>query len=216
MAQPAGNPGVVLTHFSELREHISTAFHADVVELDIAAYSGETFYNVLSEFLAEVSEGRLRPRRLHVRLLVPDCSQVLAVPCLTDTLAEDDAYKISIQERNRRFAGVFLNYFEQIRSSGIVQDAHMEIRLHRLAPLFKMIMINHRVAFFGLYPIAKTDVAFSGRLISLWDYRGERVRLIGLRTEGSILERDFFSCLKDWYGVVWNYLSQPLAPTPNV
>lgn len=203
--------GPVLTHFSELRKYVSQAFDSDVVELDIACYSGETFYNVLSEFLNDVAEGKIRLRRLHIRLMVPDLSKPLAVPCLVDSLEENDVYKTSIQERNRRFAGEFSNYFARIRQSGFVQDAHMEIRLHHLAPLFKMIIINHQLAFLGFYAIAETPVTLGDHTVCLWDYRGERTRFVGLRTDGSMLQRELFTGLNDWYHVVWDNLTQTIT-----
>jgi hypothetical protein len=44
---------VVLSHYSDMKPALHRAFEAGVVELDIAGYSGETFYSLLSEFFAE-------------------------------------------------------------------------------------------------------------------------------------------------------------------
>jgi hypothetical protein len=209
-APEGSDASLVLPHFWALREHLEQAFESGVVELDIAAYSGETFYNVLSEFLGDVADGRRQPRRLHVRILVPDCSAPMAIPCRMGDLGEDASYRESIQVRNRRFAGLFRNYFDEIRQRAQLANPVCEIRVHGLAPLFKMIVINGTKGFFAFYPIADTSVEFPGEIRHLWDYRGEQARFIGFSASGGSAERELLASLNEWFGTVWGNLSTKL------
>ncbi len=206
-----GEPdGLVLGHFSDLRPHLRRAFTAEIIEIDIAAYSGETFYNVLSEFLRDVLEGRQRPKRLHLRIAVPDCSDPMPVPSIVDTLAEHAPYKASIQERNKRFAGEFRHYFSEISQYFPRMDAKVEIKVHRLSPLFKMMLINNERGFFGIYPITETHVTISDQEVQLWDYRGEQAHLIGVSRSAGSAERELFQQLGNWFDRVWRDLSVQL------
>lgn len=202
---------IVLSHFSLLRDYLQKAFESEMVEVNIAAYSGETFYNVLSEFLQDVADGRRRVSKLDVKILVPDCSAPMAVPCLVGGLTEDADYKASIELRNRRFAGEFRNYFNEIRQRTRAIDASLEIRTHKLAPLFKLIIINQTRGFVAFYPISDTSVEFSGRVLHLWDYRGERARFIGFSADGRELERELLTSLNEWFKAVWDNLATKLA-----
>lgn len=84
---------VVAVHFTDLRPFLHTAFKQAVIEINIAAYSGETFYNLLTEFLQGVLNGIYKPRRLYLRLIVPDCKAYMFVPCEVDNLKVNEDYK---------------------------------------------------------------------------------------------------------------------------
>jgi hypothetical protein len=204
----ARDADLVLPHFADLRDPIRQAFTSGTVELDIAAYSGETFYSVLSEFFQDVLDGRLRVRRLYIRLLLPDCAAPMAVPCDVDTLAEVPSYKNAIEERNRRFIGEFRGYFLQFAQRGIVPDARFEVSLHRLSPLFKTVIINNDVMFIGIYPIAQTPVTLAGVDLQMWDYRGERVHMLGFAASGKAVEREQFVAVRQWFDSVWAHVAR--------
>ncbi len=201
----------ILSHFTALREPLLRAFSDGTVDLDIAAYSGETFYSVLSEFLQDVLDGRLPLRRLHIRLLLPDCAAPMAVPCDVDTLDEVPAYKQTIEERNRRFVGEFRGYFLQIAQRQLVDDASFDVHLHRLSPLFKTVIINNNLMFLGFYPIAQTPVTLDGHDIRMWDYRGERVHMLGASAAGSKMEHEQFMAIRRWFDSVWAHMAPPLT-----
>lgn len=207
---PAIDSSIVLRHVSDLRPYLKQAFAAPDVELTIAAYSGETFYGLLSEFLNQVAEGNIRPQSLTIKLLVPDCSEPMGVPCRIGTKDEDPAYKHLIAERNRRFAQEFQNYFHIISTRYPAMNATMKIRLHRLSPLFKMIIVNGNRLFLGFYPIAETAATLEGERREFWDYRGERASFVGFSRNGTESEREIIGQMEKWFGVVWSKLAQEL------
>ena len=206
LTKSSGDP-TVLNHFSDLREHLNTAFDSESIEISISAYSGETFYNLLSEFLQDVADGRRKPKRLYLRLLVPDCSAPMTIPCVTSSLHEVPEYKVSLQARNNRFEGEFRNHFSDIQRRARFTDAQFEVRIHRIDPLFKVILINNASGFFSIYPIAETAVQIAGAPVQLWDYRGERAHFVGFASNGGPAERELFSTLTEWFRVMWYNIS---------
>jgi len=201
---------IILKHFTDLRSHLRDAFGQSVIEFDIATYSGETFYNVLTEFLQDVLEGRKHPRRLHMRMLVPDFRRPVAVPCDLHTHHEHPGYKKMIQERNKRFAVEFAHYFSDIAKRFPEMDVDFSIRAHWFPPLFKLIMMNRRIIFFGLYPISETPANLDGEQIYLWDYRGERTVMVGLSLTGTATEAQLSKEISEWFDTVWTKLSYPM------
>lgn len=188
-------------HTSDLRPFLHTAFEQDIIEIDISAYSGETFYNVFTEFLQGILNGTYQPSRIQFRLMVPDCSANMYVPCEVKTLKEHKAYKKSIQERNKRFANEFAHYFSDIKNRYPDIEVTFGIRMHKFSPLFKIIRLNPNVLFFGIYPIAETPINIGGEHLKIWDFRGERTVMVKIQDE---LAKE----ISYWYGVVWNNLSE--------
>lgn len=195
-----------LGHYSELRPYLAQAFGTGIVDIDIAAYSSETFYSVLTEFFQGVVGGTLPVRRLRIRLLVPDCTIPMAVPCVMDTRREDPEYKRITIERNERFADQFETYEQAIRRRLPDADVRFETRTHPLSPLFKLIIINNVEGFFGIYPIEETHMGD----MKLWDFRGERTRYVGMRMGGTRLEADMLESCRKWFDSVWNNLAAGL------
>ncbi len=201
---------VVAVHFTDLRPFLHTAFKQAVIEINIAAYSGETFYNLLTEFLQGVLNGIYKPRRLYLRLIVPDCKAYMFVPCEVDNLKVNEDYKKSIQERNNRFANEFVHYFSDIKIRFPEIDILLSIRKHKFSPLFKIIMIQPKIVFFGIYPLAETPINIGGENIKVWDFRGERVKMVGLQFDGTKSEVELANEVSQWFESVWKNLSEIL------
>ena len=96
-----------------------------------------------------------------------------------------------------------------------MQDPRLEVHLHRLSPLFKAIIINDDVMYLGLYPIAATPISINGVEAQLWDYRGERARMLGYGASGSAIEREQFLAVRQWFDSVWDNVAQPDTVGPE-
>jgi hypothetical protein len=199
---------VVLKHYSDLRPRLAAAFETGSVSIDVAGYSSETFYSVMSEFLAEVLRGELLVRRLQVRLLLPDCRQPMAIPCDTTTLKENSEYKRLVIERADHFIDEFGSYFRQIAPLPFIEVATFEARVHDLAPLFKFVIINDREAFFGIYPLAETPAHIGTDTVLFWDYRGERAQMVGASSTGLAIERELLNNVRLWFNSVWESVAR--------
>lgn len=204
---------VVLKHYSDLRPWLAGAFDTGSVSIDVAGYSSETFYSVMSEFLAEVLRGELVVRRLQLRLLLPDCRHPMAIPCESRTLRENSQYKRVIVERADHFIDEFASYFHQIADLPFIETATFEVRVHDLAPVFKFAIINDKEAFFGIYPLAETPVRIDGETVLFWDYRGERAQLVGASAAGVAIERELLNNVRLWFNSVWDSVARRVDAT---
>src|SRR5689334_3029653 len=85
-----------------LRPHIERAFEAEEVTIDFAGFSGETLHGVITEPLDKIRIGRLRPKSITVRLLLPDPSKPWALPSTVDEHADSPAFRKRAEEIMRR------------------------------------------------------------------------------------------------------------------
>jgi hypothetical protein len=197
---------LVLDHFDDIRYHLEPAFSSGIVELDVVAYSSETVYHALTDYFQDIISGRMPLRRLRIRLLLPDCYSPMAIPCRVDSLEEDATYKLAVQGRYKNYVTEFQSHITQIRENCQIDDVDLQVRIHQLSPLFKAIFVNGQVAFFGLYPIAETPVGDDRTAV--WDYRGERTRMIRVGTSGTATEKALNDSLRSWFDSVWSDIAQ--------
>jgi len=202
--------GLVLEHPQELMLHLEKAFASRRVFLDICAYSSETFHAVLAPFFRRIIDRELTLRELHIRLLVRDYRRPFVVPC-NGNMKEDPSYRSATVSRNRKFIDDFLADVNQIRDACPDMDINFEIRLYPFEPIFKGVIIGGNRAFWNIYSIMNARRRIGDEEKIIWDYYGERTRLIQLQADGPIAERELLSSFQGWFATVWDYFSTPVG-----
>src|SRR5690606_405031 len=72
-----------------LRPHLERAFEQQHVSIDFAGFSGETLQGAIQEPLDKIRYGQLKPESVAIRLLLPDTTQPMTLPCRADDLSDD-------------------------------------------------------------------------------------------------------------------------------
>lgn len=202
--EPSNKPGY-LAHTSELSHFFPSLSKSRDVEIDIASYSSETFYGTLVGLLDSIARGETNIRRIKIRLLVPDCSRSLGVPCLVDSRKQSPAYRKMLVNRTKRFVDEFYNAFRRISNDHPQIEAVFQVRYHRLSPLLKFAILQKEYAYYGIYPIDHTPVTVGGQQQMFLDYRGERTALVRAdKNSSSEAETTMFGELNSWFESVWN------------
>ena len=88
-AMPASS--VVLS--TGLRPYIEQAFTREHVIIDFAGFSGETLHGVVQEPLDMIRTGQIKPESVTIRMLLPDTTRPMAIPCRVEDLADDPDYR---------------------------------------------------------------------------------------------------------------------------
>jgi hypothetical protein len=83
-----------------LRPYIEQAFTREHVIIDFAGFSGETLHGVIQEPLDKIRTGQIKPVSVSIRMLLPDTTRPMAVPCRVEDLADDPPGRNAI--RNQR------------------------------------------------------------------------------------------------------------------
>lgn len=192
----------------ELRPHIEAAFEAENVVVDFAGFSAETLNGVLSEPLDKIRVGRLTPATIHLRLLLPDTSRPMVLPCDATTLTDDPEFRGRLDRLQLQQTEAIRNAAGELNELGLVRDVSISIRRHALPPLFKLFIINRSDSFFGFYPIRRREVPLFDTTHDVFDLMGKdsvlfRYESADPKSHGA----PFISEAQQWFDSVWSHVS---------
>jgi len=194
-----------------LRPHIERAFEEDAVTIDFAGFSGETLAGALSEPLDKVRSGELTPASIRVRVLVPDPGRPWAFPCRIEDLADEPAFRQRASSIVDRSLSGIIDAVSELQDLGAVTEAVAEVRVHGLAPQFKLYVINGRDAFFGFYPVTEHMVKARGTLHAMYDVMGKDSVLFHHSDDGddtTSAAGQYVAQSRTWFESVWASLAR--------
>jgi DNA-binding transcriptional regulator YhcF (GntR family) len=197
-----------------LRPHLEQAFAASDVRIDFAGFSGETLHGALQEPLDKVRSGRYSPQSVRLRVLVPDTSEPWALPCDAATTADDPQFRERATAIASRHLGAISESVAELADLGLVKNASVDIRAHRLAPLFKLYLINGSEAFFGFYPVTQRTVTIADVEHHVFDLMGKDAVLFhhAVGDDPMGVEAQFVRQGTLWFDSVWESVARPARP----
>jgi DNA-binding transcriptional regulator YhcF (GntR family) len=192
-----------------LRPHIERAFEAQHVSIDFAGFSGETLHGIVQEPLDKIRIGRLRPESIHVRILVPDTTSPMAIPCQVDDLADSPEFRARATEIMRRNTLAIVDNVTELQDMGLIKEATAEVRVHRAAPLFKLYLVNNEEAFFGFYPVREHVISLGGEPRAIYDLMGKDAILFhhSISDDDTSTGSQYVDQARTWFDSMWNTIS---------
>jgi DNA-binding transcriptional regulator YhcF (GntR family) len=193
-----------------LRPHIERAFDAKKVTIDFAGFSGETLAGVIQEPLDKIRIGRLRPDSIHVRILVPDTSVPMAIPCQVDDLADSPEFRERATEIMRRNTLAIVDNVSELQELGLINEAVAEVRVHRAASLFKLYLINNEEAFFGFYPVREHVISLGGQPRAIYDLMGKDAILFhhSITDDDTSTGSQYVDQARTWFDSMWTTVAK--------
>src|ERR1700746_3194148 len=156
-----------------LRPYIEQAFTREHVIIDFAGFSGETLHGVVQEPLDKIRTGEIKPESVTIRMLLPDTTRPMAVPCRVEDLADDPDYRSRMHQITSRHAYAILESVDELARLGRMEEGSAQIRPAPLPPLFKMYILNGDEVFFGLYPLVKHSIPMRSGQRDIFDLMGK-------------------------------------------
>lgn len=182
------------------------------ISIDFAGDSSETFKMLLRETLRAVqATPTFKSRTISLRILVPDLSLPIAVPCDTQ-LGDDAAYRAKNWDRTRAALGHIVNELDDFWGEGQVRSMKLEVRFHRLVPTVKLYVLNRVEAYWALYRIERRTSAVDGAPV--WDTRGTNAPVFMLAAGGDSSTKQQLWVLTSWYSNLWDSVSYALPEFP--
>ena len=193
----------------ELRPHIETAFERPHVSIDFAGFSGETLRDALAEVLDKVRLGRLAPETIAVRLMLSDTSAPLALPARAETQADDPAVRERAGRITRRAAEGIVDQVHELGELGLVRSADVQVRVHGIAPAFKLYLLNNEEAFFGFYPAIERTVTIGSQPVAIYDVLGKDVPLFhyAVSDDDTAAGTQFVEASRAWFDSIWSSIA---------
>jgi DNA-binding transcriptional regulator YhcF (GntR family) len=188
-----------------LRPHIEHAFETAKVTIDFAGFSGETLAGVIQEPLDKIRIGRLRPESVHVRILVPDPTEPMSIPCRADDLADSPEFRKRATEIMRRNTLAIVDNVTELQEMGLINEAVGEVKVHRAAPLFKLYLINNEEAFFGFYPVREHVLSLGGEPRAIYDLMGKDAILFhhSITDDDTSTGSQYVEQARTWFDSMW-------------
>ncbi len=197
-----------------LRPHVEAAFDRAHVSIDFAGFSGETLHGVLTEPLDKIRAGLLTPESVSVRILLPDTSAPMALPCLAETQADDLGVRQRAERITRRHTDAIVEAVRELGDLGLVKDAKAEVRVHRAAPLFKLYILNGEEVFFGFYPVVEHTVTIDGKPTAIYDPMGKDAILFhrALSDDETSDAAQYVHQARTWFDSMWSTIAYDYTP----
>jgi hypothetical protein len=191
-----------------LRPFIEQAFTREHVVIDFAGFSGETLHGVVQEPLDMIRSGQLKPASVTIRMMLPDTTRPMALPCRVEDLADDEGYRTRMHHITSRHAYAILESVEELARLGRIDKANVQIRAHQLPPLFKMYVLNGDEVFFGLYPLVKYTIPFPGGQRDIFDLMGKDAMVFRhIEASGEAADAQFIEQTQSWFDAIWDNIS---------
>ena len=111
---PAAAPPASVILSTGLRPYIEQAFTREHVVIDFAGFSGETLHGVVQEPLDKIRTGEIKPDSVSIRMLLPDTTRPMAVPCRVEDLADDPDYRARMHQITGRHAYAILETVQEL------------------------------------------------------------------------------------------------------
>jgi DNA-binding transcriptional regulator YhcF (GntR family) len=196
-----------------LRPHIEQAFEAESVSIDFAGFAGETLHGAIQEPLDKIRSGRLTPKSISVRMLLPDMSLPMSLPCRAEDLADDERVRSRMQGILTRHTEAISDSVNELRELGLVSQASAEIRVYGTVPLFKLYVLNNSEVFFGFYPVVRHSVTVDKKPVEIFDPAGKDSVLfhhtIGDDKDG--VAAQYVEQSRAWFESIWSTVARELA-----
>jgi hypothetical protein len=201
-------PPVPVLPSTGLRPYIEHAFTAEHVSIDFAGFSGETLHGAVQEPLDKIRAGLLAPESVTVRMLLPDTTRPMVLPCRVEDLADDPDFRARAHRITSRHAYAILESVHELARKGRIKEGHAEIRAHQLPPLFKMYVLNGEEVFFGLYPLAEHNVPIPGGTRDMYDLMGKDAMVFRYsQASGQDADTQFIEQSQGWFDSIWDTIS---------
>jgi hypothetical protein len=191
-----------------MRPFIEQAFTAEHVTIDFAGFSGETLHGAVQEPLDNIRIGRIKPATLAIRMLLPDTSRPMVLPCRADDLTDDPEHRARTHRLTTRHAHAILDTVQELASLGLIDQADAQIRAHACPPLFKLYILNGEDVFFGFYPIVRNTITLPSGPREIYDPMGKDAVVFHHSTRsGHPADEPYVEQARAWFTSMWDNLS---------
>jgi len=197
-----------------LRPHIERAFEAENVTIDFAGFSGETLHGAMQEPLDKIRVGRIRPKSIAIRILIPDTTAPMAIPCRADDLSDSPEFRARMTRLMHRYVGAITDTVAELNELGLVEQATAVVHTHHAAPLFKLYIINGDEAFFGFYPVVEHALTVDAEPQTIYDLRGKDAILFhhSANDDDTSTGSQYVDQARTWFDSMWNTVSTEFTP----
>ncbi len=200
-----------------LPPRLTQAFSAPEVRVDAACLTAETLMLALAEPLRLIHEGRIRPRSIDVRILLPSREINLAFPISvkspSDTsvriLDGDPVHQRWLELRNVQGQVLRHNLLALRSTHGI--EARVTFRALPFTPPMKLYLLNGTEALMAYYMITKREEEVEGQTLATYDTFGAASLLFSYERRAGMRDAAFVDQSQKWFDALWETITTDLT-----
>jgi hypothetical protein len=191
-----------------LAPRLTEAFSAPHVRIDAVCLTAQSLIPALGEPLRLIHEGRLRPDRVDVRILLPSRDINLAFPVAVE--GDDD----SVHERwlaMRNAQGQVLQYNLQALRGTHDIDVQVTFRALPFTPPVKLYLLNGSEALFAHYMITRRAEPTESGTLEMYDAVGSESLLFSFEKRAGQRDAAFVEQSQKWFDALWETITTDLT-----
>ncbi|MFJ9867182.1 GntR family transcriptional regulator [Streptomyces sp. NPDC101165] len=193
-----------------LAPRLTEAFSAPHVRIDAACLTAQSLIPALGEPLRLIHEGRLRPDRIDVRILLPSRDINLAFPVSVDARPDDDTvHQRWLAMRNAQ--GQVLQYNLQALRSTHDIDVHVTFRALPFTPPAKLYLLNGSEALYAYYMITRREEPTDSGMLEMYDTVGSESLLFSFEKRAGQRDAAFVEQSQKWFDALWETITTDLT-----
>lgn len=187
-----------------LGERLAVGFAADQVQIDALCLTGQSLSLAVGRPIQDLYAGKIRPKRIDVRVLMPSRDIDLAFPAPVEPTGDAAVQSQWLAERNTH-AQSLRGVLHSLRTTHNIA-ASVEFRVVPFTPMAEIYMINGAEALFAYCTVSRREEDIGGNYTSTYGTRPEfnHQRRFGQESKEDVTFVEQ-SCL--WFQAIWSTIS---------
>ncbi|MYU28965.1 FadR family transcriptional regulator [Streptomyces sp. FBKL.4005] len=193
-----------------LAPRLTEAFSVPHVRIDAVCLTAQSLIPALGEPLRLIHDGRLRPERIDVRILLPSRDINLAFPVPVDSGSADDAvHQRWLAMRNAQ--GQVLQYNLQALRGTHDIDVHVTFRALPFTPPAKLYLLNGAEALYAYYMVTRRAEPTESGTLEMYDTLGSESLLFSFEKRAGQRDAAFVEQSQMWFDALWETITTDLT-----
>ncbi|MFF7371851.1 FadR/GntR family transcriptional regulator [Streptomyces tricolor] len=193
-----------------LAPRLTAAFSVPHVRIDAVCLTAQSLIPALGEPLRLIHDGRLRPERIDVRILLPSRDINLAFPVPVDSGSADDAvHQRWLAMRNAQ--GQVLQYNLQALRGTHDIDVHVTFRALPFTPPAKLYLLNGAEALYAYYMVTRRAEPTESGTLEMYDTLGSESLLFSFEKRAGQRDAAFVEQSQMWFDALWETITTDLT-----
>lgn len=194
-----------------LAPRLVEAFAVPHVCIDAACLTAETLMLALGEPVRLIHEGRIHPKSLDVRILLPSRDINLAFPISVDNAGphEDPVHKRWLEQRNAQGHVLRHNLLALRTTHGI--DVRVTFRALPFTPPVKLYLLNGVEALIAYYMLTKREEEVDSQTLEMYDTFGAASLLFSFERRAGQRDAAFVDESQKWFDALWETITTDLT-----
>ncbi|MFD3929894.1 GntR family transcriptional regulator [Streptomyces sp. NPDC058614] len=192
-----------------LAPRLEAAFAVPDVRLDAVCLTAETLMWSMDAPTRLIEMGRVHPRSVEARILLPSQELKLLYPAPADGWGQDEEIDAAVHDRSMTQhtaqLRVLSQHFLRLKNRGEF-PVSASFRVVENTPYSKVYLLNRTEVLLAHYTIEEREEEIEGKKRLLWDASGTRSTLFAFNKDYGARDVQFIDDTQSWFDALWEHV----------